>query len=44
MREVEVQGALAGLGLQRVLIGHHELAQPIHHLMEHVGGHDTIAQ
>ena len=29
--EVEVHVALAGLGLQRVLIGHHELAQTVHH-------------
>ena len=31
--EVEMHVALAGLGLQRVLIGHDELAQTIHHLM-----------
>ena len=31
--EVEVHVALAGLGLQRVLIGHDELAQTVHHLM-----------
>ena len=36
--------ALPGLGLKRLLIGHHELAQTVHHLMEHVGGHKTIAQ
>ena len=30
--EVEVHVALAGLGLQRVLIGHDELAQTVHHL------------
>jgi hypothetical protein len=42
--EVEVHGVLAGLGLQRLLIGHNELAQPVHHLSEDVGGHETIAQ
>ena len=36
--------ALAGLGLKRLLIGHDELAQTIHHLMEDVGGDETIAQ
>jgi len=40
--EVEVDVALAGLGLQRSLIGHHEVAQPLHHGGEHVGGHDTV--
>ena len=33
---------LAGLGLQGVLIGPHELAQTVHHLKEDVGGHETI--
>src|SRR2546422_5605940 len=42
--EVEVHVVLAGLGLERVLIGHDELAQTLHHLMEDVGGHETIAQ
>ena len=42
--EVEVHVALAGLGLQSVLIGHDELAQTIHHLIEDVGGDETIAQ
>src|SRR5713226_4499465 len=42
--EVEVHVAPAGLGLQSVLIGHDELAQTIHHLIEDVGGDDTIAQ
>ena len=41
--EVEVDVALAGLGLQCLLIGHHERAQTVDHLMEHVGGHQTIA-
>ncbi len=31
--EVEVHVALAGLGLKRVLIGHDELAQTVHHVM-----------
>src|SRR6266566_2991799 len=42
--EVEVQGVLAGLGLQSLLIRHDELAQTIHHLSEDVGGDETIAQ
>ncbi len=42
--EVEMHGTLAGLGLQRLLIGHDELTQTIHHLIEDVGGNDTIAQ
>jgi hypothetical protein len=41
--EVEVHVVLAGRGLKHVLIGHHKLAQTVHHLMEHVGEHDTIA-
>ncbi len=42
--EVEVDVALAGLGLKNMLVGHDELAQPVHHLIEHVGGHETITQ
>src|SRR6266851_9160315 len=42
--EVEVHIALAGLGLQHVLIGHDELGQTIHYLGEDVGGDETIAQ
>jgi hypothetical protein len=42
--EGEMHVALAGLRLQSVLIGHDELAQTVHHLLEHVGGHHTIAQ
>jgi hypothetical protein len=42
--EVEMDVALTGLGLKRLLIGHYERAQTVHHLMEHVGGHKTIAQ
>jgi hypothetical protein len=42
--KVEVHVALAGLGLQRALIGHNELIQTVDHLMEHVEGYDTIAQ
>jgi hypothetical protein len=41
--EVEVNMAPAGLGLQSVLLGYDELAQPIHHLREDVGGDNTIA-
>jgi hypothetical protein len=42
--EVAVHLTLVGRGLQGVLIGHHELAQTVHHLMEDVGRHETIAQ
>src|SRR3989475_11109826 len=39
-----VHGVLAGLGLNRLLIGHDELVQTVHHLIEHVRGNDTVAQ
>jgi hypothetical protein len=39
-----VHVALAGLGLQHVLIGHDELTQTIHYLGEDVGRDNTIAQ
>src|SRR5262245_6680748 len=42
--EVEMHGVLVGFGLQRLLIGHNELAETIHHLLENVRGHETIAQ
>jgi hypothetical protein len=42
--KVAVHIMLAGLGLKGLLIGHHELAQTVYHLMEHGGGHKTIAQ
>src|SRR6266700_6875989 len=42
--EVEVHVALAGSGLKHVLIGYDELVQTLHHLMEDVGGDETIAQ
>jgi hypothetical protein len=42
--EVEVHVALASLGLQRVLIGHNEIAQTIHHVLEDVGGNDAVTQ
>src|SRR5215468_9411510 len=42
--EVEVHIALAGLGLQHVLIGHDELRQTLHYLMEDVRGDETIVQ
>ena len=41
--EVEMDVSLAGLGLKNMLVGHDELAQPVDHLMEHIGGHETIA-
>jgi hypothetical protein len=40
--EVEVQG-VGSLGLKCLLIGQDELAQTIHHLIEDVGGDETIA-
>src|SRR6266851_4487286 len=42
--KVERHGVLADLGLKRLLIGHDERAQTIHHLVEDVGGDETIAQ
>src|SRR5215510_7272648 len=43
--EVEMHGVLlVGFGLQRLLIGHHERAETLHHLRENVRGHETIAQ
>ena len=41
--EVAVHVALAGRGLQHVLIGHDERGQTIYHLMEDVRGDETIA-
>jgi hypothetical protein len=38
-----MQGVLVGFGLQRLLIGHNELTETIHHLRENVRGHETIA-
>ena len=35
---------LAGLGLKGVLVRHDKIGQTVNHLMEHLGGHDTIAQ
>src|SRR5437763_28585 len=42
--EVEVHVALAGLGLKSLLIGHDELVETIHHLMEDIGVDNAIAQ
>jgi hypothetical protein len=42
--EIEVHVALAGLGLQSVLIGHHEITQTVHYMIEHVGGNDAVTQ
>jgi len=42
--EVEVHEVGDGLGLERPLIGHDERTETIEHLMEDVGGHETIAQ
>ena len=42
--KVEMHGVRVGFGLQGLLIGHNERAQTIHHLVEDVGGDETIAQ
>jgi hypothetical protein len=42
--EVEVQGVPAGLSLQRLLLGHDELAQTVDYGAEDVTGDETIAQ
>jgi len=34
--------ALVGLGLKRVLVWHGEIAQTIHHEVEHVGGNTEL--
>jgi hypothetical protein len=34
--------ALAGFGLQHVLIGHREVTQALNHVVEDIGGHDAI--
>jgi hypothetical protein len=36
--------ALAGLGLQRVLIGYCEVTQALNHVVEDIGGNDAITQ
>src|SRR4029434_3485107 len=41
--EVAVHGVRVVLGLERLLIGHDELTQTTHHLIEDVGGDKTIA-
>jgi hypothetical protein len=42
--EVERHVALAGRGLQSVLLGRHEIAQTVHHVMEHIRGNDAVTQ
>jgi hypothetical protein len=42
--EIEMHVALASLSLQRVLIGHDELAETVDHGDEHVGGNDAVPQ
>ena len=42
--KVEVDMAPDGLGLQGVLIRRDKIAQAVHHMGEHVGGHHTVAQ
>jgi hypothetical protein len=40
--EGEGHVALAGLRLKSSLIGHHEVAQTVHHVVEDIGGNDAI--
>jgi hypothetical protein len=42
--EIEMHGVMGGLGRKRPLIGHDERTETIKHLMEDVGGYETIAQ
>jgi hypothetical protein len=42
--QVEEDIALAGLGGESMLIGHGEIAQTVHHVVEHVGGNDAVTQ
>jgi hypothetical protein len=42
--EVEMDIALTGLSLQSALIGHHEVAQAVNHVVEDIGGNDAITQ
>src|SRR5712691_12567906 len=42
--QIEVHMAFASLGLKSSLIGHHEIAQTVHHMVEHVGGNDAVMQ
>jgi hypothetical protein len=42
--EVEVNMTPTDLGLQSALVRHDKIAQVVHHGVEYVGGHDTIAQ
>jgi hypothetical protein len=42
--EVEIHIALASLGLESVLIGYDEVAQMVHHVVEHMGRHDAVTQ
>jgi hypothetical protein len=42
--EVQVDITLTGFGFQSVLIGHYELAQTIHHVVEDIGGNDAVTQ
>jgi hypothetical protein len=43
-REVEGHRALADLGLKSMLVRHNEIAQTIHHEVEHVRGNDAVTQ
>jgi len=42
--KVEMDMALTGLGFQGVWVRHDKIAQAVDHGVEHVGGHDTVAQ
>jgi hypothetical protein len=39
--QVEGYVAFAGFGLQSVLVGHHEIAQTVDHVVEHVRGNNA---
>ena len=43
-RQIAMHMVLAGFGLKRLLIGHDERAQTVHHGAEHVGRHETVPQ
>src|SRR5499427_10357396 len=42
--QIAMHMAFAGLGLKRVLIGKHEVAQTVHHGCKHVRRNDAVTQ
>src|SRR5215510_695445 len=42
--QIAMHMAFAGLGLKRVLIGHHEVAQTVNHGFKHVRRNDAVTQ